>query len=174
METTSRFLTSDDAPVLLELYQTIADKTGGFVRTRDELTLDYAQKVIGRVLDGGVGICALDNSKRMVGAITAHKFGLKVFDHVLSGITVGVHPTLQSKGIGRRLFLDFIEHVQNSRTEILRVELMARDSNSRQIAFYEAIGFRREGTFEKRIRNLNGDFESDIAMAWLKPEDMTV
>jgi ribosomal protein S18 acetylase RimI-like enzyme len=76
--------------------------------------------------------------------------------------------------VGRRLFLDFIEHVQSSRPEISRVELMARDSNPRQIAFYEAIGCRREGTFERRIKNPNGEFESDIPMAWLKDEDMTV
>jgi triosephosphate isomerase len=34
METTCRFLTREDAPALLELFQTIADTTGGFVRAR--------------------------------------------------------------------------------------------------------------------------------------------
>ena len=169
MEFATRFLKSDDAETLLELYRAIASQPGGFARTADEISLEYVHKTLRHVANNGVGIGVIDKSDgRLVGSIVARKLGPKVFDHVLSELTIGVHPNYQSKGVGRRLFIDFLEHIQGARPDILRVELIARESNPRAISFYEAIGFRSEGVFEKRIRKGDGTFESDIPMAWLK------
>lgn len=172
MDITTRFLTTEDAPILLDLYRTIAVSPGaGFVRMEDEINQDYVSKSLSRGVSGGVAIGAFDRAtQRLVGAITARKLGLKVFDHVLSGLIIGVHPEAQRQGIGRRLFLDFLEHLQTERPDVLRVELIARDSNQRQIDFYESVGFRREGLFEKRIRRSDGTFEADVPMGWIKPE----
>ncbi|MEZ5557846.1 MAG: hypothetical protein R3E86_04785 [Pseudomonadales bacterium] len=49
---------------------------------------------------------------------------------------------------------------------VLRVELIARESNSRAIRFYETLGFVIEGRLQARIRNLDGSLEADIPMAW--------
>ncbi|HVK61683.1 MAG TPA: GNAT family N-acetyltransferase [Bdellovibrionales bacterium] len=171
MEIYTRFLTNDDSMKLAELYRGIASRRGGFVRSEDEIDSTYIEKTIRGSERGGIAIGAFErSSENLVGAITARKPRPKAFDHVLSDLIIGVHPDRQSQGIGRRLFLDFIEHVQNNRTDISRVELMARDSNQRQIAFYEAVGFRREGFFEHRIRRPDGTFEGDVPMAWIKPE----
>lgn len=75
-------------------------------------------------------------------------------------------PEAQGSGVGRRLFEEFLAEVRTNRPEVLRVELIARESNARAIAFYESLGFRREGRMEGRIRNLDGSFEADIPMAW--------
>lgn len=175
MDVMTRFLTLEDAPKVVDLYRAIAHNKGGFVRAEEEISLAYVEKSLRRAQSGGIGICAVERAtQRLVGVITARRLGLKVFEHVLSQVTIGVDPEFQSQGIGRRLFLDFIEHVQDNRPDILRIELIARESNPRQISFYEAIGFRREGTFERRIRNANGEFEADIPMAWLKQDDLTV
>lgn len=172
VDVSTRFLTTEDAKVLLDLYRLIAaSPTAGFVRMEDEINQDYVAKSLSRGVNGGVAIGAFDRANgRLIGAITARKLGLKVFDHVLSGLIIGVHPEYQRKGIGRRLFLDFLEHLQSERPDILRVELIARDSYQRQIEFYESVGFRREGSFEKRIRRSDGSFEADVPMGWIKPE----
>lgn len=172
MDISTRFLTPDDAPELLALYRTIAaTPDAGFVRMEDEINEEYVAKSLGRGLRGGVAIGAIDReTQKIVGAITARKLGLKVFDHVLSGLVIGVHPTYQRHGIGRRLFLDFLEHIHTDRPDVIRVELIARESYSRQIEFYESVGFRREGLFDRRIRRADGSFEADVPMGWIKPE----
>ncbi len=170
MDLFTRFLSVADAPVMHKLYCEIANHPGGFARDPEEVTPEYMEKLLESTSSSGLGIGAVDReSQALIGFIIARKPGPKVFNHVLSDLTIGVHPQHQSKGIGRRLFLDFIEHIQSSRPDVLRVELIARESNQRAISFYESIGFRAEGVFEKRILNQNGDFESDIPMGWLKP-----
>ncbi len=168
-EITTRFVAPNDAEGLLELYRAIAARPSGLVRTEDEISPEFIAKLIRRAQHGGVGIVAVEKlTGRLIGSIIARKLGLKVFDHVLSGVIVAVHSDFQKQGLGRRLFLDFLEHLQIARPDILRVELIARESNPRLLEFYESIGFRREGTFDKRIRNFNGEFEADVAMAWVK------
>lgn len=172
MDVFTRFLGLEDSESLLGLYRTVAaHPASGFIRMEDEINQEYVSKSLTRGVKGGVAIGAFDRaSQRLIGAITARKLGLKAFDHVLSGLVIGVHPEYQRRGIGRRLFLDFLEHVQAERPDVLRVELIARDSNQKQIELYESVGFRREGAFERRIRRSDGSFEADIPMGWIKPE----
>lgn len=171
MEFFTRSLKLDDADALGGLYRAIASKPGGFVRTEEEMNHDFVVKTITRSMNGGIAFGAIERGTgNLLGAITSRKLALKAFEHVISNVVIGVHPEFQQKGVGRRLFLDFLEHVQMNRPDITRVELIARESNQRQIAFYESIGFRREGVFEKRIRNLDGTYEADIPMGWTKDE----
>lgn len=170
MDLTTRLLTIEDAQDLTGLYRAIAAVPNDFLRTEEEVGKDYVDRSLKRGSQGGVAIGAFERgSNRLIGAITARRLGLKVHEHILSNVIIGVHPEHQRKGIGRRLFLDFLEHVQMNREDILRVELIARDSNQKQIEFYESIGFRREGYFENRIKTASG-FEADVPMAWLKRE----
>ena len=37
-----------------------------------------------------------------------------------------------------------------------------------EFLFYESLGFRQEGEFLSRIRNIDGSLESDIPMAWTR------
>jgi ribosomal protein S18 acetylase RimI-like enzyme len=168
----TRALSLGDAPALIELFRAIATKPRGFVRTEDEISKEYVEKSLGRGISGGVAIGAVDKeTDLLVGTILSRRHPLKVFDHVMTGLIIGVHPEFQKRGIGKRLFFDFLENIQQSREDILRVELVARESNADQISFYESMGFRREGVFENRIRNADGTFENDIPMAWFKSRD---
>ena len=196
MEFGTRFLNLDDVDRLHELYVQVAAQPGGFARTADEISRDFVEGLLRGVVQKGVGIGVFEKpasstnvtddgdggwgpiiedstsqlTGRLIGSIVTRKLGPKVFDHVLTELNIGVHPEFQGRGVGRRLFLDFLEHIQSSRPDIARVELIARESNQRAIQFYERIGFRSEGVFEKRIRRDDGTFESDIPMAWLKEE----
>lgn len=165
---TSRRLNTDDAKEVFELYRRIAAHPGGLARAPEEVTIEYIEKVLQKTSQSGVGIGVVAGGKNLIGFILARKLGPRVFDHVLSDLAIGVAPEFQSKGIGRRLFLDFLEYVTSSRPDVLRIELVVRESNGRAISFYESIGFRREGSFERRILNGNGEFEADIPMGWLK------
>lgn len=66
------------------------------------------------------------------------------------------------------LFSALLSEVEQNHLQILRVELLARESNQRAIRFYESLGFHLEGRLEKRIRSVDGGFEADLSMAWLR------
>lgn len=167
----TRMLKSDDTEAILELLRTIASKPNSFVRLEEEISHGFVEKTLKRAEHGGLAMGAIERgSGRLLGLITSRKLALKAFEHVLSSVMIGVHPEFQKKGVGRRLFIDFLEHVQMQRDDITRVELIARDSNEPMIKFYESMGFKQEGRFEKRVRNADGTFEADIPMGWLKNE----
>jgi ribosomal protein S18 acetylase RimI-like enzyme len=69
-------------------------------------------------------------------------------------------------GIGKKLFGALLEIVSNERPDILRIELIVRESNLKAIGFYQSLGFTIEGRLEKRIRGITGLLEADIPMAW--------
>ncbi len=90
----------------------------------------------------------------------------KVFRHLLSQLTIAVHPNFQGKGLGKLLFTELLTYVEKKRPDILRIELIARESNQKAIQFYQKLGFRIEGKFRSRIDNKTSSLEDDIPMAW--------
>ena len=87
---------------------------------------------------------------------------------MLSELTIAVDPDAQGKGLGRRIFETFMNIVETERPKVSRVELIARESNTKAIQFYETLGFVIEGRMKNRIASVGGGYESDIAMAWLR------
>lgn len=172
MDLVTRPIRTGDAYALLNLYLDIAKNPGAFARAVEEISPDYVEEIISGAVDGGLGIVAVDpeDQNKLIGFIVAQQLGPYAFRHILGELTIGVHPDYQRRGVGRRLFLDFLEHVTDFRSDVLRVELVVRESNFAAIEFYESLGFRREGVFEKRIRRADGRFEADIPMAWIKVE----
>jgi putative acetyltransferase len=80
-----------------------------------------------------------------------------------------VHPDEQGKGIGKQIFQNLLEEIKRHHPDIGRVELIARESNTKAITLYEKLGFKKEGRLEKRIRHSTNSFEADIMMAWFNP-----
>lgn len=58
--------------------------------------------------------------------------------------------------------------VRTDYAAIDRVELIARESNTKAIAFYHSLGFEIEGAMRGRIQNIDGSVENDIPMAWIR------
>ena len=52
---------------------------------------------------------------------------------------------------------------------VIYFEIQA-DDIKRAKQFYEKLGFKKEGRFEKRIRGVAGKLEADIPMAWFNPK----
>ena len=157
---------SNEQDAVVSLYQRVAETPGGLARLRDEVTPDYVTGFLDRAHASGLSLIAVDDGQ-VIGEIHAHSPGLFCFSHVWSDLTIAVDPSAQGRGVGRALFAAFMDEVR-AHSEVDRVELIARESNQRAIAFYETLGFRQEGRFEARIRNVDDSIEADIPMAWLR------
>ncbi|MEO1575855.1 MAG: GNAT family N-acetyltransferase [Pseudomonadota bacterium] len=163
---TLRPITNNDVAALTELYRAVAAVPGGLARLEREISDDYVAGAVSAVVASGIGVVAED-TEGITGVIHARSPGLFCFSHVLNDLTIAVHPRAQGKGVGRQLFERFMRAVR-ARDALLRVELVVRESNRKAIAFYESLGFKREGVFAERIRNLDGTLEADIPMAWTR------
>ncbi len=152
---------------IFALYKRVAAIEGGLARTASEISIDYIENFVTKSINNGVELVAvLNDTARIIGEIHCYNKGLKAFAHVLGDLTIAVDPDFQGKGIGKTLFNDLLEEIKSRRPDILRVELLARESNDRALRFYESLGFHREGRLEKRIKSVKGGYEADIFMAW--------
>ncbi|MEM7552123.1 MAG: N-acetyltransferase [Bacteroidota bacterium] len=104
-----------------------------------------------------------------MGEIHAYVPNLFAFQHILSDLTIVVNPDYHGRGIGRTLFETFLKIVQKDFGHILRVELYVREHNSKNVAFYEKLGFRNEGRQENKIFTSSSTFETPLHMAWFNP-----
>lgn len=163
---------ASDVKGLCELYRDVAKIRGGIARTHGEITEGYIQHILETALKRGLIIVAQEKGKsgKLRGAIHAYRPNPKAFSHLLSSLTIVVHPETQGLGVGRQIFSYFLDTVKSSFPDILRVELFVRESNLRGILLYETLGFVREGRMENRIQRIGGGFEADIYMAWFNPK----
>lgn len=166
-----RNATLEDLDIVFELYQAVAKKPGGLARLESEISVDYIKAFLEKSIDDGIVVLALEADANGEGELLraemhAYVPALYCFSHVLSDLTIAVHPDAQGSGLGRRLFEYFMQQVVNARPDIQRIELVARESNQKAIAFYQSLGFEQEGIMQNRIRNVDSSLENDIPMAW--------
>lgn len=163
-----RSATAADESKIFELYKTVSKTIGGIARSEDEITTSYIKTNLEKSLKNGVSLVIdhPDNNSKIIAEIHCYQLEPKVFHHILSELTVVVHPQFQSKGLGKLLFSKLLDHVQTQRKDILRIELIARESNTKALELYKHLGFKTEGRLEKRIDSHGNSFEADIPMAW--------
>lgn len=160
--------TIQDLNQIYELYITVAETAGGILRTKDEISMEYVSQFSDKAQKYGVQLVVIDTDRdQIIGEIHCSKPGPKVLDHVLSELTIVIHPDFQNRGVGRQLFSKLLNIVETSRGDILRVELIARESNLRAIAMYASLGFEVEGKLQNRIKSTTHTFEADVMMAWV-------
>jgi putative acetyltransferase len=160
-----------DLTAIKKLYQEVARKGEGLARVESEVSDEYIQHFLDKSIERGLIIVAEHPEKNgeLIGEVHAFGPGVKVFEHILSELTIAVHPEFQGKKIGRTIFTIFLEEIGLNRSHIGRVELITRESNTKAIEFYQSLGFRIEGRLEMRIKTADGHFEADIPMAWQNP-----
>ena len=157
----------EDAQGIRQLYQAVARIEGGLARVESEISEDYVLHNLSSGLTKGVCLVAVQEDQ-IIAEIHAYPPFPKVFAHVLSDLTIAVHPQFQGGGVGRAIFTQLLTHVREQKPNIQRVELIARESNQKAIRFYQSLGFEIEGAMRGRIRRPDGSFEADIPMAWLR------
>jgi ribosomal protein S18 acetylase RimI-like enzyme len=168
MEFDVRRSTVLDKQSLYILYQKVARYNGGIARTEQEITENYISNNLNQSLENGMSLVVEhpDNKSLIIAEIHCYKPEPKLFSHVLSDLTIIVDQGFQRKGIGQLIFRSLLDEIESSRNDVLRVELIARESNQKAIAFYQKLGFKIEGRFESRVDCGNNQFEADIPMAW--------
>ncbi len=160
-----------DIDAIYWLYKEVSKITGGLARIESEITSDYIRRFTEKSATNGLQLLAIEATQHtVVGEIHAYLLEPQVFKHVLSDLTIAVHPDYQAQGIGKMLFTTFLNLVAEQRNDILRVELIARESNQKAIAFYQQLGFKIEGRLEKRIYSGSTTYEADIPMAWFEAD----
>lgn len=168
MDVNIRHTTDQDYPALISLYHEVAKISGGIIRTDREIDFDYISMFIENSMKKGLSLAAeIDN--RVVGEIHAYTPELYAFRHMLSDLTIVVHPEFQNQGIGKTLFMKFLEIVQKDFVHILRIELYVREENSPIVKFYESLGFINEGRQKNKILNALNELETPLHMAWFNP-----
>lgn len=160
-------LSPDAAEEVLALYRATAAGRGGLARTPAEIDLAYVRGFLTRAAKDGLTIGARAANGALCGEIHAARIGPALFRHVLSDLTVAVHPDWQGRAIGSRLFEQLFAEAALLSPKIERIELMARSGNDGAIKLYERLGFHIEGRFARRVRLADGTVEDDIAMAKL-------
>jgi ribosomal protein S18 acetylase RimI-like enzyme len=92
------------------------------------------------------------SSRILIGVLKSSRLGPhRCFRHVLSDCTLAIHPAWQRKGLGQQLFSALFERLTQHFPHVLRVELIARQSNAHALAMYEKVGFRLNARLASRI-----------------------
>jgi ribosomal protein S18 acetylase RimI-like enzyme len=165
-ERSVRKTTAADEAAIFDLYKRVAIEDGGIARTEAEITEGYVHHFLSHSIADGVSV-VVEIDGQIVGEIHIYPIGLKILEHVLGNLTVGVHPDFQGQGIGRQLFIYLLSLIENEMPHILRVELDTRDGNERAIALYKSVGFELEGRLKNRIRLADGRFFDALTMGWM-------
>jgi len=155
-----------DTNGIFDLYKTVSKEIGGLARTEAEVTRSYVENFVNKSFENGLQFVVINKLNEIIAEIHCYKLEPTVFRHILSELTIAVSPDYQGKGLGKALFMTLLDDIQSNRPDILRVELIARESNLKAIQLYGKLGFKIEGRFEKRISNDSTTFEADIPMAW--------
>lgn len=165
----TRATVPSDTNKIFKLYKEVSKTIGGIAREEDEITFEYINNNLQKALQTGISLVIdnPNNTNDVIAEIHCYKPEPKVFNHILSELTIVIHPQFQTKGLGKLLFAELLNQVSLTRKDILRVELIARESNRKAIELYTKLGFKIEGRLEKRINTKNGLFEADIPMAWI-------
>nr|WP_298995923.1 GNAT family N-acetyltransferase [uncultured Allomuricauda sp.] len=136
--------------VLLRLYKVVAEFPDGIIRKNDEITSDYIESFYSKSLKKGLMFFAKKDGM-IIGEIHAYTPDILAFQHILTDLTIVIHPDFQGRGVGRKLFKAFLQEVSERLKHILRIELYTREHNSRNVAFYESLGFINEGRQKHKI-----------------------
>ena len=163
-----REATRQDAQVIRQLYRNVARISQGIARTEPELTERYFESLFDTIEQHGLMLVAFDETNRLIAEIHASKYGIRIFDHILTGLTIVVHPDYQGQGVGEQLFQAFLDETQRAFPDVTRIELESRASNEKSIGLYKSVGFVEEGRMRNKTRNADGTFDDSLWMAWYK------
>lgn len=161
-----------DVRRILELYQTVVRQSRGIIRIPTEVTFEYIEDFVIKSLR--TGLCYIvndpDNKERILAELHAYQYGIAAFRHILTDLTIVVHPTFQGQKIGKLIFTHFLNQVAEKMPHILRVELFVREENVKAVEFYQKLGFVEEGRHQHKIKNQDNSLETPIEMTWFNPQ----
>jgi len=159
---------STDRTFIAEIYEEVAGKVAGITRRPEEITDTYIFSLLNKSEDECVFLVVEDDDMDIIGFAHAEKSGLAAYDHILSNFTIVVSPETQGQGVGRGIFMGFLEYIFNERPDIARLEMEVQVDKDR-IALFEGTGFKTEAIIENRMRGMDGKLYDQALMAWINP-----
>jgi ribosomal protein S18 acetylase RimI-like enzyme len=156
----------EDIDGIRTLYKNAAYEGSGLPILKEEITREYVEGFVKKAIDSGIIVVAEVEGK-IIGELHGCRENFHLFDHVISDINVAVLREYRGMGLGKSLFKYFFKKVSKMK-DVMRLEVLVRESNPRAIQFYEKVGFVKEGRLRGRIKNFNGELEADIMMGWIK------
>ncbi len=151
---------------IFNLYKRVAAQGNGIAREADEITEGYIRGNMIRGMNNGI-VLVVESEGQIVAEMHASRMEIRIFDHILSNLTIAIHPDFQGQGIGYQLFSHFLRKVEDEMPHILRVELHARDGNEAAIRLYKKLGFELEGYLKNRDKLADGTFYDDVSFGWM-------
>ena len=168
MSLSVRKLSILDADALLALHRAASAPPSGLARESDEVDPAYIHSFLAKTEAHGIALGAFEEDGELCGEVHAARLGPRQFAHVLTDLTIAVHPRIQGRGAGRLLFESLFAEAARLTPRITRIELVCRSGNVRARRLYESLGFEAEGRFKERVRLADGTLEDDIPMVrWL-------
>lgn len=165
-----RKATANDLPQLTELYQEVARISQGIARTEGEISEQYISNLYQQASQQGLMLVGIDTeTSELVAEMHASKYGLRIFEHILTSLTIVVKPSYQGRGVGKSLFNAFLREVDENWPEVGRIELESRSTNQQSIGLYKSLGFVQEGRMVNKTRNADGRYEDSLLFARTKP-----
>jgi ribosomal protein S18 acetylase RimI-like enzyme len=158
-----------DAAAIFAVYQAAGD-TGGLARKSLEVRQAHIDAYLAKALPRGVCMVA-ERDGRIIGEMHAWPMEPLQFAHVLSDLTIAIHPEAQGHGVGGRLFRGFLAEVRARLPHIRRIELGCRNGHEQAIRLYRSMGFEIEGRLRNRICDPDGSYEDDLIMGLWLAED---
>jgi ribosomal protein S18 acetylase RimI-like enzyme len=160
-----------DISKVLELYRAVSIVSGGIIRIAEEITPHYIEDFITKSLQSGLAFVVEhpNNKDEIIAEIHAYQYGLSAFRHILTDLTIVVHPAFQGQRVGKLIFEHLLGEVTEKMPHILRVELFVREANVKAIEFYKKLGFVEEGRHKNKIKNRDNSLETPIEMTWFNP-----
>lgn len=165
-----RKATTEDLSPLTALYREVARISQGIARTEGEVSLHYIYTLFEQTSQQGLMLVGIDvETDELVAEMHASKYGLHIFEHILTSLTIVVKPSHQGRGVGKALFTAFLDEVDAHWPEVGRVELESRSTNHKSIGLYQSLGFVQEGRMINKTRNADGGYEDSLLFARTKP-----
>ncbi|MEJ0026967.1 MAG: GNAT family N-acetyltransferase [Rhizomicrobium sp.] len=137
-------LNADATDKVVALYRAAAGG-GGLARAPDEIDEAYVGKFLEAASRDGIGRAVFARDGTLIGEIHAQRMTPRQFRHVLTDLTVAVHPDWQGKGLGSLLFAQLIAAARETVPPITRIELFAREGNMGAIRPLSAHGLQDRG-----------------------------
>lgn len=165
-----RQATLADLKPIYSLYQkVISANPNNLMQGIDEISISYVQEMLNNGLKRGL-ILLLEKDSSLIGYLKAFTSPYRRCAHVLTNTTMMIDPQWQNQGYGSQLMNAYLTEIKTNLRHIYRFEVLPFASNQKAINFYVKHGFVMENSSRDKIRNIKGNFESEMIMAWFNPK----
>jgi len=162
-----RQATEADAEAVYEAEKYWAGVPGRLVTMADEMRVEIFTRLIARSINAkNDRFLVVVHKNKVVGHAFIEGLRGRAIQHI-GYLTIVMHPDHTGKGHGSLLIGTLLNWARKE-SDLLKIELLVRSTNTQAQKLYLKLGFKEEGRFIKRLQIQAGVFIDDILMGmWL-------